>query len=44
MVITQQQFNAALVEINASFKALSDKIEALEKNVEEKPTSTKAKK
>ena len=44
MVITQQQFNAVLVEINASFKALSDKVEALEKKEEEKPTSTKAKK
>ena len=44
MVITQQQFNATLAEINASFKALTDKVEALEKKVEEKPTSTKAKK
>ena len=43
MVITQQQFNAALAEINASFKALSDKVEALEKKANEKPSNTKAK-
>jgi len=44
MVITQQQFNVAMVEINASFKALTDKVEALEKKAEEKPTTTKDKK
>lgn len=44
MVVTQTQFNAALVEVNASFKELSDKVEALKKLVEERPTTTKAKK
>ena len=44
MVVTQTQFNAALVEINASFKALSDKVDALKRQVEEKPTTTKVKK
>ena len=44
MVITQQQFNVAMVEINASFKALSDKVDGLKKQIEEQPTTTKAKK
>jgi hypothetical protein len=44
MVVTQTQFNAALVEVNASFKELSDKVDALKKLVEEKPTTTKVKK
>ena len=44
MVITQTQFNSAMTEINDTFKELIDRIAALEKRVEEKPTTTKAKK
>tara|TARA_B110000879_G_C10779058_1_gene358268 strand:+ start:265 stop:405 length:141 start_codon:yes stop_codon:yes gene_type:complete len=46
MVITQQQFNTAMTEINASFMAMHKKIEKLEVEAKAavKPTTTKDKK
>jgi len=44
MVITQTQFNASMAEINASFMALTKRVEKLEAEKAVKPTTTKDKK
>ena len=44
MVITQTQFNAAMAEINASFMALSKRVEKIEAEKAAKPVVNKEKK